>query len=166
MMLGLLFTANYMWSHAINDGSLGGGETDAMSPENVFCRACERASSSSDIRHFFALNSVYEIPYQGRILRPLLRGWLLSGIATARSGRPVNITISRSASVVPGRYNLTQRPDVVSGISLTPTSGSTPAHWFNPARRVPPEPGATPDGISAAGLRFIRSTWPSPAASR
>ena len=44
------------------DGSLGGGETDAVSPENVFCRACERASSASDIRHFFSLNSVYEIP--------------------------------------------------------------------------------------------------------
>ena len=26
---GWLLSANYMWSHAINDGSLGGGETDA-----------------------------------------------------------------------------------------------------------------------------------------
>ena len=42
---GWLLAANYMWSHAINDGSLGGGETDATTPQNVFCRACERASS-------------------------------------------------------------------------------------------------------------------------
>ncbi len=141
MHSGLLLSANYMWSHAINDGSLGGGETDAISPENVFCRACERASSASDIRHFFTLNSVYEIPYRARILRTLFRGWSLSGIATARSGRPVNITISRSASVVPGGYNLTQRPDLVPGVSLTPPGGSTPAQWFNPAAFAVPAPG-------------------------
>ena len=64
-----------MWSHAINDGSLGGGETDAISPENVFCRACERASSASDIRHFFTVNSVYAIPYRARSLRSVFGGW-------------------------------------------------------------------------------------------
>ena len=141
MHAGLLLSANYMWSHAINDGSLGGGETDAISPENVFCRACERASSASDIRHFFTLNSVYAIPYHARTLRPFFSGWSLSGITTARSGRPVNITISRSASVVPGGYNLTQRPDLVSGISLVPPGGSTPAQWFNPAAFAVPAPG-------------------------
>jgi hypothetical protein len=138
---GLLFSANYMWSHAINDGSLGGGETDAIAPQNVFCRACERASSASDIRHSFTLNSVYEIPYRARILRPLLHGWSLSGIATARSGRPVNITISRSASAVPGGYNMNQRPDLVRGVSLTPPGGSTPTQWFNPAAFAVPAPG-------------------------
>jgi hypothetical protein len=141
MRSGLLIGASYMWSHAINDGSLGGGETDAMSPENVFCRACERASSASDIRHFFTLNSVYEIPYRARVLRPVLSGWSLSGIATARGGRPVNITISRSASAVPGGYNLMQRPDVAPGVSLTPPGGSTAAQWFNPAAFLVPAPG-------------------------
>jgi hypothetical protein len=141
MHAGLLLSANYMWSHAINDGSLGGGETDAISPENVFCRACERASSASDIRHFFALNSVYQIPYRLRALRPVFRGWSLNGVATARSGRPVNITISRAASVVPGGYNLTQRPDAVPGVSLTPAGGPTSARWFNSAAFAIPAPG-------------------------
>jgi hypothetical protein len=138
---GLLLTANYMWSHSINDGSAGGGETDATSPENVFCRACERASAATDIRHFFALNSVYQIPYRSHILQPVLSGWSLSGITTARSGRPINIIISRSASVVPGGYNLTQRPDLVPGVSLTPPGGSTPGHWFNPAAFAVPAAG-------------------------
>ena len=138
---GLLAGANYMWSHAINDGSLGGGETDAISPENVFCRACERASSASDIRQFFALNSVYQIPYRAQVLRHVLGGWSLSGIATARTGRPINITISRAASVVPGGYNLTQRPDLLPGVSLTPPGGSTPAQWFNLAAFAIPAPG-------------------------
>jgi hypothetical protein len=141
MQSGLLLSANYMWSHAINDGSLGGGETDAISPENVFCRACERASSASDIRHYFTLNSVYEIPYSATRLRTLFKGWSLGGIATARSGRPVNITISRAASAVPGGYNLMQRPDVVPGVSLVPPGGPTPAHWFNSAAFSVPAPG-------------------------
>lgn len=146
---GWLMGANYMWSHAINDGSLGGGETDATTPENVFCRACERASSSFDIQHFFTANSVYELPFgagkkflaEPGALRSLLGGWSLSGIGTARSGRPVNITISRPASVVPGGYNLTQRPDLVPGVSLVPPDGSTPAHWINPAAFRVPAPG-------------------------
>jgi hypothetical protein len=138
---GWLVSANYMWSHAINDGSLGGGETDSVTPQNVFCRACERASSSYDIRHFFTLNSVVRIPYRARALRPVFNGWSLSTIATARSGRPVNIVLTRAASVVPGGYNLTQRPDLIPGVSLTPPGGQTPAHWFNPAAFSIPAPG-------------------------
>jgi hypothetical protein len=141
MQRGLLLSANYMWSHAINDGSLGGGETDAISPQNVFCRACERASSASDVRHYFTVNSVYEIPYSAAFLRPLFNGWSVGGIATARSGQPVNITISRAASVVPGGYNMTQRPDVAPGVSLTPTGGPTAAQWFNPAAFSVPAAG-------------------------
>ena len=138
---GWLVMANYMWSHAINDGSLGGGETDATTPENVFCRACERASSSYDVRNFFNVNSVYQIPYPLRQLHSILGGWSLSGNATARSGQPVNITISRPASAVPGGYNMTQRPDVVPGVSLIPPGGQTPSHWFNPAAFAVPAPG-------------------------
>jgi hypothetical protein len=141
MKAGLLVSVNYMWSHAINDGSLGGGETDATTPENVFCRACERASSASDIRQFFAMNAIYQIPYRARFLRPLLRGWSLSGVASARSGLPVNVTVSRAASAVPGGYNLTQRPDLVPGVPLTPPGGSTAAHWLNPAAFAIPAPG-------------------------
>jgi hypothetical protein len=138
---GWLLAGNYMWSHAINDGSLGGGETDAITPQNVFCRACERASSAYDIRHFFTLNSVYAIPYPAKALRQAFGGWSLSGSLTARSGRPVNITISRAASAVPGGYNLTQRPNVVPGVSIIPAGGQTPGHWFNPAAFTIPAPG-------------------------
>jgi hypothetical protein len=40
---GWLLSANYMWSHSINDDGIGGGESDT--PQDVFCRACEKASS-------------------------------------------------------------------------------------------------------------------------
>jgi hypothetical protein len=38
------FSANYMWSHSINDGSIGGGESDT--PQDSFCRACDKASAT------------------------------------------------------------------------------------------------------------------------
>jgi hypothetical protein len=146
---GWVFGANFTWSHSINDGSLGGGETDASTPENVFCRACERASSPFDARRTFSMNSVYELPFgagkrwasRPGMLRGVLGGWSLTGIATARTALPVNVTITRAASVVPGGYTASQRPDLVPGVSLTPPGGSTPAQWINPAAFRTPAPG-------------------------
>jgi hypothetical protein len=146
---GWLIGANYMWSHAINDGSLGGGETDATTPQSPFCRACERASSAQDIRHFFTASSVYELPFGHGAL---LGGWSLSGIATARSGRPVNVTISRATSVVPGGYNQNQRPDLIPGVSLIPPGGQTPSHWINPAAFTIPSAGV----FGTAGRNLAR----------
>src|SRR5262249_27440771 len=137
---------NYMWSHAINDGSLGGGEADAVAPQNVFCRACERASSDQDIRHVFSTIGVYRLPFgagqrylsRSGFARAIASGWSLSWIATARSGRPVNITIKRAAGDVPNGYNVSQRPDIVAGVPLTPSHGQTVSQWINPeAFRVP-----------------------------
>jgi hypothetical protein len=156
---GLIFSANYMWSHAINDGSLGGGEADIMTPENPFCRACDRASSAQDIRHYFTANTVYDLPFgKGRAylsqpgpLGTIFGGWAVAAMATARTGRPVNVTISRSASAVPGGYTQTQRPDLVLGVPLTPESQS-PAGWFNPAAFRAPASGT----FGNAGRSLLR----------
>ena len=63
---GLLLSANYMWSHSINDGSIGGGESDT--PQNSFCRACDKASSDDDIRQTFNLSAVYAAAVQESFL--------------------------------------------------------------------------------------------------
>lgn len=130
-----------MWSHAINDGSLGGGEADIIAPQNPFCRACDRASSAQDIRHTFSANSVYTLPFgasqrflsQPGVGRAVLGGWELSGIATAHSGLPVNVTYARSAGSSPYGYNTSQRPNLVPGVSITPPGGSSTGLWINPA---------------------------------
>ena len=146
---GLVMGANYMWSHAINDGSLGGGEADIVSTQNPFCRTCERGDSAQDIRHFFTANAVYDLPWgagkrrlsQAGPVRAILGGWSLTGIATARSSLPVNVTISRAASDAPYGYTVNQRPNLVPGVSLTPPNGSTPRQWINPAAFTSPAPG-------------------------
>jgi hypothetical protein len=144
---GWLVTGNYMWSHAINDGSLGSGVEDDF-PENVSCRRCERASSDQDARQSFTAASVYELPFGagrawlsgGGVLGKLFGGWELSGVAGGRTGLPVNITVDRSAAVMPDGNSANQRPNYVEGVSLMPAGGSTPNLWINPAAFAVPAP--------------------------
>lgn len=143
---GFLLSANYMWSHSINDGSIGGGESDT--PQNSFCRSCDKGDSDNDVRNLFNLSAVYQLPFgQGKpylsnpgLLRSLFGNWELSAIGTAQTGLPVNITVDRSNSSVPGLYAISgsMRPDYVSGVSLTPPGGSTPSDWINRAAFVAP----------------------------
>jgi hypothetical protein len=124
---GFLLSANYMWSHSINDGSIGGGESDT--PQDSFCRACDKASSDDDIRQTFNLSAVYSLPFKNRIWG----NWELSAIGTAQSGLPVNITVDRSNSAVPGLFSISgeERPNSIPGVSLTPAGGSNPNDWIN-----------------------------------
>jgi Carboxypeptidase regulatory-like domain len=147
---GFLLSSNYMWSHSINDGSIGGGDSDT--PQNSFCRSCDKASSDFDVRSLFNLSTVYALPFgvgkkylsSPGIARALLANWELSAIGTAQTGLPVNITIDRSNSSVPGLYAVSgsERPDYVAGASLTPSGGSTPNHWINAAAFAIPANGA------------------------
>ena len=146
---GLLLSANYMWSHSINDGSIGGGESDT--PQDSFCRSCDKASSDDDVRQMFNVSVVYQLPFgagkrlfsSSGILRALLGGWELSSIASWQTGLPVNITIDRPNSAVPGLFSISgeERPDLVPGVSLIPPGGQTPDDWINPAAFSIPAPG-------------------------
>ncbi len=161
---GVLFSANYMWSHSINDGSIGGGESDI--PQNSFCRSCDKASSDNDVRQVFNLSGVYQLPFgAGKphlsspgIARTLLGAWTVSGIGTVQTGLPVNITIDRSNASVPGNFAISgeMRPNYVPGVSLTPPGGSTPGEWINPAAFSTPAPGTFGDlGRNAFRARGI-----------
>jgi hypothetical protein len=125
---GWLVGADYTWSHAIDDGSTGGGESDY--PENIQCVSCERASSDQDIRHNLTASAVYE-----------WKGWKFAAIGTARTGRPLTVTVTRSASNLPDGNDNYQRPDLIPGVSLIPPGGSTANLWINPAAFTVPPPG-------------------------
>ena len=145
---GLLFTFNYMYSHAINDASLGSGVEDDF-PENVNCRACDKASSDQDARQSAGAYAVYELPLgagksflsQPGVMRTLLGGWRFSAAFTGRTGLPVNITVTRASSAMPDGNSGNQRPNLAPGVSLTPPGGSTPTLWINPAAFSVPAPG-------------------------
>src|SRR5579863_3670685 len=140
---GLLISANYTWSHQIDEDSPGGGDSD--NPQNPGCQACERASGDFDARQVVNANVVYDLPFghgkmflsQPGFASSVLGGWSLTDIVMARTGVPLNITYSRSSSTVATGYTTNQRPNLVPGVSLTPPSGKsilgTTMNWINPA---------------------------------
>lgn len=135
---GFSWQTQYMWGHAINDNSGAGEGAQNMIAE---CRVCDRGDADFDIRHTATAAANYALPFgKGR----RWGGWELSGIGTARTGRPVNIAVNRSAADLPNGAASTpgdgappQRPDFVPGQTFY-ASARTPDQWFNPAAfRVP-----------------------------
>ena len=163
---GLNWGTEYMWSHTINDGNIGGGE--GAQPQIAICRACDRGNSPQDIRHTITTNWIYQLPFgpgqtylkSGPAAR-ILGGWEMSGIWTARTGRMLTIGISRSASAVPDGNTSAQRPSIVPGVSIYPAGGSTFAQWFNPAAFVIPANGAWGNAgrAIATGPGLVQVDW-------
>jgi hypothetical protein len=146
---GLLVSANYMWSHAIDDGAIGGGEADY--PENINCRSCERASGDADVRQTATVNSVYRLPVGSGsrflssygVLSRILGGWVLSDLVSVRTGLPINVSVTVPASALPdGNNSSPQRPNLVPGVPLTPPGGQTVQNWINIGAFSVPTPGA------------------------
>ena len=134
---GLLLRANYMWSHAINDGSAGGGGSDGA-PQNVACRACDKGNSSIDARHVFSANFAYQLSFARN---RWFGGWEWSGISTARTGLPLNVTVTRRAQDMPDGNTLSAlRPNLVPGVPLYLDYAST-GRWVNPAAFAVPAVG-------------------------
>lgn len=146
---GFLLSANYMWSHEIDDGSDGSGDGDSLVPQNVACPKCERASGFWDARHVFNANGIYQLPFgsgkpflnQSGIVNAIVGRWQLNSTAVVRTGFPINVLVNRSAFQTPDGNTNSQRPDLVPGVSLTPPGGKSTAQWINPAAFVTPMNG-------------------------
>jgi hypothetical protein len=147
---GFSWQTQYMWSHGIADGSIGSGTS--VSFENMACRVCDRSDSPIDVRQTMTSNAIYELPFgPGRrylnghgLMANAFGGWQLSGIATASTGRPVNITIKRKPGALLDGNTSSQRPDLVPGVSIYPAD-QTIDNWFNPAAFATPAAGTWGD---------------------
>ena len=140
---GLLVSANYAYTHQIDQDAPGGGDSD--NPQNPACMSCERASGDFDARHVVNANVVYDLPFgpekaflsQPGIARAVFDHWSVTDIVAARTGTPLNITYSRSSSSVATGYTTNQRPNLVPGVSIAPPGGKTirgtTMNWINPA---------------------------------
>lgn len=163
---GLSFQSRYTWSHSINDGSVGGGESNG--PENVNCLACDKGPSVFDVRNNVTVNTVYELPFgPGKpylsgtgVLGKFFGGWELGGIGVCHTGHPLTITMNIAPDQLPdGNDQTTQRPDLVQGVPIF-LPGGVHDHTLpiNPAAFAPPplDPTGIADAngncISACGL--------------
>ncbi len=84
-------------------------------------------------------NFIYDLPLgQGHKFLPdgpaakIFGGWGLAGIVSARSGMPVNITMTRKAGDMLDGNTSSQRPNLVPGVSIY-AANQTITNWFNPA---------------------------------
>ena len=160
---GLLVTANYAYTHEIDNGSNGSGDGDEISPQNPFCLACDRASGAWDARHVVNGNAVYELPFglgkpmlnERGIASTIAGNWELTTTALARTGFPVNVLMPSSYTAPDGATG-TERPDLVPGVSLTPPGGKTVAEWINPAAFANP---AGEFGTAPRNLLRGPGTW-------
>ena len=137
---GLLVTANYMWSHEIDNGSNGSGDGDEVDPQNPLCVACDTASGAWDARHVLNGNAVYQLPFglgksllsQRGFASAVAGNWALTTTALARTGFPVNVLLPSSYTAPDGASG-EERPDLLPGVSLTPPGGRSVTEWINPA---------------------------------
>jgi hypothetical protein len=130
---GLSFQSRYTWSHSINDGSVGGGESNG--PENVNCLPCDKGPSVFDVRNNFTADAVYELPFgpgkdylnDSGALGKIVGGWSLSSIGTWHTGHPLTVGMNLSGSqtyLLPdGNDQTSQRPDLIPGVALTLPGG-------------------------------------------
>ena len=127
---GLMFDANWTWSHSIDDASDPGTTLNETNiPQNVYDLAAEKASSSFDHRQRLVVSFIYQLPLTRRPngwIHALLGEWQAGGNFTAQSGAPFTVNISSDqANVGAGPA---QRPN----ISGNPNDGPrNPQEWFD-----------------------------------
>jgi hypothetical protein len=160
MANGFAFQSRYTWSHSINDGSVGGGESNG--PENVNCLPCDKGPSVFDIRHNVTVNAEYELPFGpgkqflsgGGALGKVFGGWSLSSIGLWHTGHPLTVNMDLSGSIASGSFAglsytyllpngddmSAQRPDIIPGVPLTNS---------HPRPATPGDPGVPLINIAA-----------------
>jgi hypothetical protein len=114
MTAGLGVNAHYTWSKTrdMTEHSNGGGRT-----VNNYDIWSDYGPSSWDVPHRFVVSGIYELPFfresGNLLLREVLGGWQVSGVATFQSGSPINVTITGDRANT-GDPN--QRPDLVGSL--------------------------------------------------
>jgi hypothetical protein len=119
---GLQFTAAYTFQHTVDNSNgafsaTGGGGRIFVDGNGNPLLNFNNGNSDQDIRHFFVLASLYELPFgKGRqfgssvptVLDYIIGGWQWNNIITLSTGTPIDISINGT----PGN-----RPDVSGPIS-------------------------------------------------
>jgi len=120
---GLNAGASYTWGHSIGTSA---GSNEASTAENNFSFAQERGDNSSDERHVFTVNAVWQLPLGANkagsgFVNGLLSGWQIAGFQNYHSALPINVQISRNNVVYvnPQTGIYTTNPVVSGGQVLT-----------------------------------------------
>lgn len=118
---GLTLQIAYTYSKAYDDttGSAAGGNGgDLQTVSNPYNFGYDYGLSTYNRTNIFIANYVYQIPFfrdaSNKVVKTMLGGWVLSGIITAESGLPYNVTMSAATL---GMSNYTNRPNLVAPVT-------------------------------------------------
>jgi hypothetical protein len=148
---GLSFSANYVWSHMLDDqDSSGWGTHSGPQPYQYASTLTSNQTSKNygpsnfDVRNAFKGFVVYRLPF-GKGKDFLNKNWLedevvggiqISGTVILSAGNPFQVYATDSTYQNGG----SQYPDF-SGTSTKPAGGRTIAEWYNPAAFTNPGNG-------------------------
>ena len=137
------FTGGFQYQYSSNKGTTQ-GSNEAATTQNTFDYESEYGTNPQDIPHTVNGSLVYLIPGNGF----WTGGWRVGGILNARSGVPLNVTITRAdnatvngvtvTNIPGGNSRGTQRPDLIPGVDPYLKDG---VRWLNPAAFATPQPG-------------------------
>ncbi len=127
----LVTNLHYTWGKvAFNRGDVAFGGTTIQDFFNI---SVNRGRAEGDIAHRFVSDFLYELPSPGAVGRPiaggLLGGWQVSGIFTAQTGIPLNIT---QPNALQG-----QRPDLVNPANVKTGGHRETLQYLNRAAFAP-----------------------------
>ncbi len=154
---GLQLRANYTWSRNLDDGSAWNTSVSANTPAFVAVPSLphlDYGPAATDIRHSFALNGTYDLPFgkghallghTGAFTGRVISGWQLATIASLQTGFPFSPQLGYNPTNSGDTRNPV-RPNVnASYRGALYTQGSTAARvtrFFDPNAFAPPAAGA------------------------
>jgi len=129
----------YTYSRCVDDGSFWASynTNTAATVENPYNMAYDKGVCSYDVTHTLRASALWALPFHGN---RFANGWQISGIVTANTGLPYNI--SDGIDQVGYTSSGTPRPNYISGCQVQTGFVN---EWFNPACFALQTPGTFGD---------------------
>ncbi len=162
-------TAGLQWTYGHSIGDTG-GSNEAQTTQNPFNFQQDRGNNAFDVRHSVNVSVLYQLPVRPKrkAVNFVAGGWEIGGIYNARTGLPVDVTISRPDVVyqINGTNQYVQSPIVTGGvIQTTPVIDNPYGGAFRSNRRPSVVPGVDPFLYADDKRYFLNSaafTFPQP----
>ena len=117
-------TAGLQWTYGHSIGNTG-GSNEAQTTQNPFNYGQDRGNNAFDVRHSMNASVLYQVPFKSdnKIANYLAGGWEVGGIVNARTGLPIDVTLSRPDIVyqINGTNQYVQAP-ILNGTTVTTTA--------------------------------------------
>jgi hypothetical protein len=164
---GLMLHTAYTYSHSIDmvRDNLFGGQSASIVPDAYDIKRTNRGNSDFDFRHFLAFSWVYEVPEipalasatkgsGADVVRQILRDWRVTGMTSARTGRPYTIYANSNNGSLGNLGGLVQEYGNCIGTGSLPSGQQTVDHWFNTADFAAP---INPSRLGNCGRNTMRA---------